>query len=184
MCSARLLLNLLRTTGCSPTPSTSECWPFPRQPRTQSQRRARQLQKLNCTQPELRLVEKRSLYLYQQRSSTASLIKGHLLKSTHRTTYLARMMRRSGTASRWHMLLQLVVSAAIRIPKRTLARGLKSVKRRVCAVGSRLAPAGSPLLVFTEKARLAMDEALYNGILAALEAVHGGQTASEVRQSC
>lgn len=28
-----------------------------------------------------------------------------------------------------------------------------------------------------------MDEALYNGILAALEAVHGGQTASEVRQS-
>lgn len=68
--------------------------------------------------------------------------------------------------------------------KRTLARGLKPVERRVCAVGSRLAPAGSPLLVFTEKARLAMDEALYNGILAALEAVHGGQTASEVRQSC
>lgn len=29
--------------------------------------------------------------------------------------------------------------------------------------------------------RLAMDEALYNGVLAALEAVHGGQTANEVR---
>lgn len=29
-----------------------------------------------------------------------------------------------------------------------------------------------------------MDETLYNGILAALEAVHGGQTANEVRESC
>lgn len=31
------------------------------------------------------------------------------------------------------------------------------------------------------KLRLAMDETLYNGILAALEAVHGGKTANEVR---
>ena len=37
---------------------------------------------------------------------------------------------------------------------------------------------------YHRRARLAMDEALYNGILAALEAVHGGQTANEVRQSC